>query len=158
MTAEGGRSFGVIGEVNGLNSHSVGGTVDKNSSLYTGKANTDAIIAEIGGNGLAASAANQFYVGDKDGAFGQGNWYLPSIMELMNVYGFDTDKITSGWWSTSGAVGDHKAAINATLQQLKDAGVEAEVLTNNYYWSSSEDSSNYSWRLSMTNGTSQQLR
>ena len=62
----------------------------------------------------------------------------------MNVYGTDTDKITNGWWSTSGAVGDNKKAINAALSQLKAAGVEAETLTNGYYWSSSEYSNNSS--------------
>ena len=144
MTADGGRAFGVLGQVKGVESHAVGGSVDKNSSLFTGKANTDAILADIGSEGLAASAADQFYVGDKNGDFGQGNWYLPSIAELMNVYGTDTDKITNGWWSTSGAVGDNKKAINAALSQLKAAGVEAETLTNGYYWSSSEGSSYHS--------------
>lgn len=152
MTADGGRAFGVLGQVKGVESHAVGGSVDKNSSLFTGKANTDAILADIGSEGLAASAADQFYVGDKNGDFGQGNWYLPSIAELMNVYGTDTDKITNGWWSTSGAVGDNKKAINAALSQLKAAGVEAETLTNGYYWSSSGLSRYYSWLLYVGNG------
>lgn len=157
MTAEGGRAYGILGTVNGFEGHAVGGSVDTNSSLFTGKANTDAILAEIGGEGLAASAANQFYVGDKNGEFGQGKWYLPSIGELMNVYGFDNDKITGGYWGTSGAVGDNKKAINAALSTLSgftgaDGKSIASTLSNGYYWSSSESHSSYSCSLGMTFG------
>ncbi len=151
MTAEGSRAYGVLGNVNGVSGHAVGGKVDKNSSLFNGKANTDAILAELGAAGLAASAADKFYVGDKNGSFGQGNWYLPSIAELMNVYGYDADKIGGGW-STSGATGVNKTAINAALEKLKAKGAEAEKLTNGYYWSSSESSSNVSWGLYMGSG------
>ena len=151
-TSGGGRIYGVIGAVSGVAGHSAGGIVDKNSSLYTGQANTDAILAELGEAGLAASAANQFYVGDKDGAFGQGSWYLPSIAELMNMYGYDAGKLTGGLWSTSGATGDNKKAVNAALAALKAAGAEAEELSNTYYWSSSENLSFNSWNLNMGNG------
>ena len=113
---------------------------------------TQNILAELGENALAASATNQFYVGDKDGEFGQGNWYLPSIAELMNVYGYDADKMTAGMWSTSGATGVNKTAINAALSKLKASGVEVETLTNGYYWSSSESSNNSSWLLDMSSG------
>ena len=152
MTAEGSRAYGVLGNVNGVSGHAVGGKVDKSSSLFNGKANTDAILAELGAAGLAASAADKFYVGDKNGSFGQGTWYLPSIAELMNVYGYDADKINGGLWSTSGATGVNKTAINAALEKLKAKGAEAEKLTNSYYWSSSEDSYNLSRMFNMGNG------
>ena len=152
MSAEGGRAYGVLGTVKGLESHAVGGKIDKSSSLFTGEANTDAILADIGAEGLAATAASQFYVGDKDGEFGQGNWYLPSIAELLNVYGYNSYGITGGMWSTSGATGTNKAIINNTLSTLANNGAEAATLTNGYYWSSSECSPSSSWILSMNRG------
>ena len=91
--------------------HAVGGSVDRNSSLFNGQANTDAILATLGEAGLAASAADKFYIGDKNGTFGQGNWYLPSIGELMTMYGTDTSQMTSGY-GTSGVTGSGKTVIN----------------------------------------------
>ena len=64
------------------------------ASLYAGEAYTKAIVNQIGADGLAATAANQFYVGSKTGDFGQGKWYLPAIGELMEMYGTDTSAIT----------------------------------------------------------------
>lgn len=109
----------------------------RDEALYDGKGNTDAILAEIGADALAATAANQFYVGDKNGEFGQGNWYLPSIGELMNVYGTDTSAMTGGY-GTSGMTGANKTIINNTLTTLANSGAEAATLTNGYYWSSSQ--------------------
>ena len=151
MTSFGDKAYGVIGKVNGFDGLVIGGKADKNSSLFTGKANIDAILAELGAAGLAASAADKFYVGDKNGSFGQGTWYLPSIAELMNIYGYDADKI-SGAWSSSGMTGINKTAINAALEKLKANGAEAEKLTNSYYWSSSESSTGSSWLLDMDSG------
>ncbi len=150
MTENGGKAFGILGSVKNFAGHAVGGSVDRNSSLFNGQANTDAILATLGEAGLAASAADKFYIGDKNGTFGQGNWYLPSIVELMNVYGYDADKITGGILSNSGATGSNKAAINATLEKLKANGAEAEKLTDGYYWSSSENSTGYAWHLTMS--------
>ncbi len=124
----------------------------REEALFNGKANTQAIINQIGAAGLAASAANQFYVGSKtDENFGQGKWYLPAIGELMEVYGYDVEKMTFGN-GPSGATGENKTAINAALSTLKGKGVEAETLTNGYYWSSSEHNSGDSWRLDMHDG------
>ena len=122
--------------------------------LWNGEANTAAMVNQIGDEAIIASAALQFAptVDLKDDAtFGQGTWYVPSIGELMDVYGTDTGKIVDGY-GTSGATGDNKKIINDTLAALKAAGVEAETLTNGYYWSSSETSANRSWILSMASG------
>ena len=123
----------------------------RDEKLYDGKGNTKAIIDQIGAAGLAATAANQFYapgVDKNDANFGQGNWYLPSIGELMDLYGYDTQAMTSGL-GTSGATGENKALINAALAKL---GGDAAQLTNRFYCSSSDDKYGYSWLLSMDNG------
>lgn len=126
--------------------------VSGNADLYDGKSNTQAILNQIGADALAATAANQFYVGDKNGEFGQGTWYLPSIGELMQMYGTNTGAMTSGS-GTSGAVGDNKTLINSALTTLAGKGADAAALTNGYYWSSSEYYSYGSWLLYMNGGT-----
>ena len=126
--------------------------VNGNGELFSGKSNTDAIVNQIGADGLAATAATQFYVGSKTGDFGQGSWYLPSIGELMQVYGYNESAMTSGGGS-SGMTGANKTVINDALATLagKDSSV-ASTLTNGYYWSSSEYNNNYSWGLNMSDG------
>ena len=119
--------------------------------IYDGQANTKAILDQIGEKGLAASAANQFYVGDKDGAFGQGNWYLPSIGEWMEFYGTDISQMTSGT-GTSGATGENKTLINDALKTLAGKGVDAAALRSFPYWSSSEETSDTSWRINGSDG------
>lgn len=122
------------------------------SSLYDGKSNTQAIIKQIGGAGLAASAANQFYVGDKNDAyFGQGKWYLPAIGELADVYGTDPEGVETGY-GTAGARGDNIILINNALSTLASKGAEAETLSR-YYWSSSESGSFIAWRFDMYDGS-----
>ena len=121
------------------------------SDLYDGKSNTQAIVNQIGADGLAATAANQFYapgVSKNDATFGQGTWYLPAIGELMDMYGIDADAMTDGS-GTTGAVGDNKTAINAALKKLKNHGVEANTLSNYWHWSSSEYKDKTSWVLRM---------
>ncbi len=139
----------------GINVSGVGAQklVNGNTDLYDGQSNTQAIVNQIGKQGLAAYAATQFYAPgtDKNGDFGQGNWYLPSIGEWMNVYGYDISRITSGDGET-GTVGDNKAIINATLEKLKAGGADAEKLTEGYYWSSSESANDISWVFNMGNG------
>lgn len=123
--------------------------------LYNGRENTQAIIDQIGGAGLAATAANQFYVtevGADHEYFGQGKWYLPAIGELIDMYGINTEAMTGGY-GTSGATKEKSLAlINASLAELKAAGADAEEMSG-YYWSASEyDSSGYSWLLNMNYG------
>ena len=152
ITANGGTAFGIMGAVSGISGTAVGNQVDYSSTIFDGKANTAAIVAQLGQDASAAYATTQFYVGDKDSAdFGQGNWYLPSIGELMNMYGTDFDKVTVGS-GAAGAIGDNKKAINNALATLKDKGVEAKALTDAWYWSSSEANNERSWYLITNNG------
>ena len=126
----------------------------RDTSLFDGEANTQAMIDQIGADALAATAANQFYApgtSKNDANFGQGTWYLPAIGELMEMYGTTAGDITGGY-GTSGANGDNKTAINDALATLRDAGVDCATLTNGYYWSSSECNFNTSWGLTMNNG------
>ena len=120
------------------------------SAIFDGKSNTQKIVAQLGEKGLVAYATTQFYVGDKNGDFGQGNWYLPAIGELIDMYGTDTSKINASI-SDSGAVGNVMAKINAALTTLKDKGAGAEKLTE-HYWSSSEVSAKVVWKISLTTG------
>ena len=136
-------------EVTGANAQKVAG--DDRSGVYDGQSNTQKIVAQLGNKALAAYAATQFYVGDKNGDFGQGNWYLPSIGELMEMYGTDMSAVSDEFAGTSGATGTNKNLINTALSTLASAGVEAETLSG-YYWSSSEYSAGTSWVLAMGNG------
>ena len=153
FTATGGKAFGVVGPVKGIESSVSGGTASRPSALYDGQSNTQAILDQLGADALAAYAASQFYAPgtDKDGTFGQGNWYLPSIGELMAMYGTDTSQMTSGY-GTSGVTGSGKTVINDALKTLAAKGVDAAPLSSGYYWSSSECSSISSWVLYMGSG------
>ena len=98
----------------------------RDEALYDGKANTEVLRELIAAGGSYPAAA-----------LATGDWYLPAIGELMNVYGTDTSAMTSGT-GTSGATGTNKTIINNTLSTLADKGVDAATLTNGYYWSSFE--------------------
>ncbi len=142
------NSLGI--KASGIGSHNL---VNGDVELYDGKGNTQAIIDQIGENGLAATAAHQFYapgVAKDDANFGQGQWYLPSIGELMELYGTDADAITEGS-GTSGAIGNNKNKINEALSILKRHAA-AETLQNEWYWSSSEHKDDTSFILNMSNG------
>ena len=119
------------GEVNGV---ATGSTQNIPSSLTDGKANTQAIVQQLGSDAKAAYATTQFYVDDKNGEFGQGKWYLPSIGELMDLYGTDYEAMSD--YYVSGANGDNVSAINTTLGELAKDGIAEEM--DGWYWSSSE--------------------
>ncbi len=154
LFAEGGRAYGVIGMIKGIETRPVGGTAQRPSALYDGEANTLTIAKQLEESASAANAALQFTPDaalKNDADFGQGTWYVPAMGELMDMYGTDTSKMTAGWGSASGAVGDNKKAINDALGELEKHGI-ATKLTNGYYWSSSENYSYYSWVLTMGSG------
>ena len=119
--------------------------------LFAGQANTKAAVDQIGNEALAAYAASQFYVGDKNGDFGQGKWYLPSMGEWMYAYGVDTSQITSVE-GNFGTTGDNKKLINDALNTLASKGVDAAALSTDYYWTSSEYASTASWIIYGGNG------
>lgn len=139
------NTYGI--KMTGNNSYRVS---HRDELLYAGKYNTSSIIAEIGPDGLAAKACDDFYVVSTD-----ENWYLPSFGELLDVYGYDQTIIPAGTSAEDrvvGAIGDNKEKINTALNILKSKGVAANALTNSWYWSSSEGSSNLSWVLDMGTG------
>ena len=122
----------------------------RDTSLFDGRANTQAMLDQIGADALAATACNQFYapgVDKNDANFGQGQWYLPAIGELMEMYGIDAENMIGGSGST-GANNANKTAINDALAVLKDFGVDCAILSGGY-WSSNERSSGSSWNFTM---------
>ena len=116
--------------------------------IYNGKSNSSAIVVSYSRVGLAAVAAKQYYVGSKFNTFGQGEWYLPAIGELVDMYGVDPDQITYGS-GKSGATGENMKRINDTLTALYDKGVDTDILSDSY-WSSSEHSADHAWTLTVS--------
>ena len=124
------------------------------SATYNGKANTAAFVEQLGENALAAYAATQFYapgVDKTDADFGQGQWYIPSLGELMEVYGVTYDKVSAGD-GTSGANRTNKKLLNTALSTLMSKNVDAYTLSEKHYWSSSELPDAHLWRLNMQTG------
>lgn len=145
-----GKGSYVLYDVDSVNKAAL---ANHNSSVYNGEANTKALLEQLGADALAATAANQFYVGGKsDANFGQGTWYLPAIGELAELYGTDVSQIGTSYGGTAGATGQNKALINAALSTLAGKGVDAATLTDRSYWSSSEYGGDSSWTLHMING------
>ena len=106
---------------------------------YLPKSYPSIFVKQLGNKAQAAYACTQFYapgVAADDETFGQGQWYLPSIGELMEADGYDVNAITTGVGS-SGGDGKNQVKINAAIQTLIDDGVEADQI-NTWYWSSSE--------------------
>ncbi len=152
MTATGGKAYGVIGKCQGIETHTISSKTEHPSALFDGEANTKAIVAELGEEASAANAAWMFYppeitAGDAD--FGAGKWYLPSIAELMEMYGADFDEMEQFWSSTSGANGINLNTINKALAAL---GGNAQAIGSSFYWSSSENCGEIKWVLRMSDG------
>ncbi len=102
----------------------------------------------------AARAAHAFYppnVDKQNSIVGQGKWYLPAVGELMDLYGYDNSLITAND-GISGATGKTKTLVNNTLRALKDKNVQAEELTEAYYWSSTELKEQISWLIHISTG------
>ena len=93
-------------------------------------------------------------MGSTSGEFGQGTWYLPSIGELMDMYGTDTSSMTRGD-GTSGAASydtSNMKVINDALSTLADKNPAIAEEMSGSYWSSSESSSGNSWMLRPATG------
>ena len=117
-------------------------TCAQKCQAYSGQANTKASVEQFGNKVMAPYATTQFYVGDKNGDFGQGKWYLPSIGEWLEFYGTDTSQMTEGLWG-KGITGDNKALIDSALRALANQGIRARTLGSYHssypsYCSSSE--------------------
>ncbi|MDY2830937.1 MAG: hypothetical protein SOU80_06205, partial [Alphaproteobacteria bacterium] len=128
-------------------------TCQKACELFAGLDNTTDAVAQLGDKGLAVYVATQFYVGNKNGAFGQGQWYLPSIGEWMEFYGTEISNAIPAEYSSAGATGDNMALIKNALNTLKNKGVEAEPLSG-YYWSSTSRGSSNVAALNASDGRS----
>lgn len=114
-----------------------------------GKKNTD-IIAKAQGNNLmyAAPAARAFYppkVKQDDPKVGAGRWYLPTLGELMDLYGYDFSNLGTVCNAIkNGAIGDTKEKVFAALKTLQSKGFDAKEMVD-YYWTSSEYDKSSSW-------------
>jgi len=100
-----------------------------------GKQNTEAIINYGKANSVSYPAA-EYCVAYKPSTvyqdetwYAAGAWFLPSVKELNTLYA-------------------NKAAVNAALTK-----VNATTLGNEYYWSSTEYSGYYAWKLDMSDGS-----
>ena len=98
------------------------------SDVLSGKENTLIILEFAGKQGLMAEAVEYCTEYSYDGVE-IGEAFLPSIDELKRLY-------------------ENKQLINDKLALTK--GVD--LFSNKYYWSSSENSYNYAWRLCFGNG------
>ncbi len=131
--------------------------VNGNPDLWAGKYNTDMIVNQIGNDGAAAWACKNYSPDaslTNDATFGAGQWYLPGLGELADLYGTDYEAINTpaAGHGTTGSKGDNKAKINAALSTLQAKGVDAKTLTNSWYWSSSELYEGNSWYVNINNG------
>ena len=109
-----------------------------------------------------AEATLAFYppeVQPDDPIVGKGNWYLPSLGELMDLYGFYVEcleKCDSP--SSEIATGITLTLVNQTLKALGDKGVDAKKIAEKGYGtacsysSSMESSSERFWLLDMCDG------
>ena len=154
----------------GYDNNTLAALQNRDSDLYNGKENTDKILADSGPANCsygkdteqyyqscipqAAQAARAFYppvVQPNNQIVGAGHWYLPALGELMELYGYNNSEITK-YSGTSGAKSNNKTIINNTLSALKSKSVDAETLTKEWYWSSTEKDTEDSWGLRMSDG------
>ena len=98
-----------------------------------GRTNTNAILASTcNGTTQAATATNSYEPSGCSKDFcKKTKWFLPSMRDLITLY-------------------NAKSYVNASLSLTASSG--AKTLTENWYWSSTEDSYNPAWGLHMTNG------
>ncbi len=118
-------------------------------SFYNGQQNTQIIFEGRGAKSKAVHATQLFYVGDKDGDFGQGKWYLPAIGEWKDLYGTDVTKMTK-LGRNNGAIGDKRIIIENALSKLSEKGAEANLFLRPFYWASNVYHTN-GWTFVMNN-------
>ena len=99
-----------------------------------GRANTTAILncGSSCGSTPAATATNSYEPSGCSKDFcKKTKWFLPSMRDLITLY-------------------DAKSYVNASLSLTASSG--ATTLTESYYWSSTEFSSDYAWILNVHSG------
>lgn len=93
----------------------------KDISVYSGKAFTKVLVDKYGSDAQAAYACSIYSTNVTD----LGDWYLPSLSEINQLYH------------------NNKTVIDNTLKKLQNASKGYSLSTYNYLWSSSE--SNYEY-------------
>ncbi len=87
---------------------------------------------------VAAKACTAFYplgVSADNPKVGAGQWYFPSIGELMQMWGYDLSKVTGFYYSETTHLYQQ---LNDSLEKLhaKDVDVKLMNMNNNKFWSS----------------------
>ena len=109
----------------------LGNCTDLTTCGVDGRANTTAILncGSSCGSTPAATATNSYEPSGCSKDFcKKTKWFLPSMRDLITLY-------------------NAKSYVNASLSLTASSG--AKTLTESYYWSSTEFSSNYAWYLWM---------
>lgn len=121
-------------DVKGLTNYGPGATGHMND--IDGKANTDLILAHGKTNNITFEAAERARA-YKASTFADGGfddpteWSLPAIGQLWLLY-------------------KYRAKINAAITFF--FGASAQLITDSWYWSSTEYNSSYAWVVYMNNG------
>jgi len=113
-------------DISGLTNYTTSSTALTETT--TGKQNTATIIA-LGGDYSSSSYAPGYCYNLTEGGQTEGSWFLPNLKELKAIY-------------------DNKATIDTALTS---AG--GTTFSLGYYWSSTEYSSIYAWRLYVDDGS-----
>ena len=121
-------------DVKGLTNYGPGATGHMND--INGKANTDLILAHGKANNIVFEAAERAraYKASTvaDGGFDDPTeWSLPAVGQLWLLY-------------------KYRAKINAAITLF--FGASAQLISDSWYWSSTEYSSSYAWLVGMTYG------
>ena len=112
----------------------LGNCTDLTTCGVDGRANTTAILncGSSCGSTPAATATNSYEPSGCSKDFcKKTKWFLPSMRDLITLY-------------------DAKSYVNASLSLTASSG--ATTLTESYYWSSTEFSSDYAWILNVHSG------
>ena len=105
---------------------------DKDISVYSGKAFTKVLVDKYGSDAQAAYACSIYSTEGTE----VGDWYLPSVSELKQLYFLNS------------------SVIDNTLTKLRDASKGYNMSPYTTYWSSSEKNNNtvYYFSLSYSSG------